>query len=141
MLTKLFLPMFAEGAGVVNISSTRASMSQPDTESYSAAKGAISALTHALAASLAGKVRVNAIAPGWIDTGAEYDPTYVPDYTRGDIAQHTSGRVGEPGDIARAAMFLLDARNSFINAQTIIVDGGMSRLMIYAGEHGWEYSE
>ncbi len=136
-LTKLCMPHFAPDACVVNISSTRAFQSQADTESYSAAKGGISALTHAMAASLSGKVRVNAIAPGWIDTGAYYDENYCSAYTGADEAQHFSGRVGVPMDIFRAAAFLCDTRNSFVNAQTIVVDGGMSRKMIYADDEGW----
>lgn len=139
MLAQLFLPYFNKGASIVNISSSRAFMSQQNTESYTAAKGGITALTHALAVSLAGRVRVNAIAPGWIDTGKYHDDEYVPRYTAGDIAQHPSKRVGEPMDIARAVMFLCDERNSFINGECITVDGGMTKLMIYSGDYGWEY--
>lgn len=139
MLTQLFLPYFNKGASIVNISSSRAFMSQANTESYTAAKGGITALTHALAVSLSGRVRVNSIAPGWIDTGKYHDEHYVPKYTKGDIAQHPSGRVGEPMDIARAVMFLCDERNSFINGENITIDGGMTKLMIYSGDNGWEY--
>ena len=131
-LTSLLLSRFRPGASVVNIASTRAMMSQADTESYSAAKGGIVALTHALAASLAGRVRVNAISPGWIDTtGGGHDAA--------DLAQHTSGRVGTPDDIARAVMFLADSRNDFINAQNLVIDGGMTKLMIYHNDGGWKY--
>lgn len=137
-LTKLLLPLFGPDAAVVNISSTRAEMSQANTESYSAAKGGISSLTHALAMSLAGKARVNGIAPGWIDVGAYHDESYVPSYTAADLAQHPSGRVGDPMDIARAAVFLCDPRNSFINGQILTVDGGMTKKMIYSGDEGWE---
>lgn len=140
MLAQLFLPYFKCGASIVNISSSRAFMSQADTESYTAAKGGITALTHAIAVSLAGKVRVNSIAPGWIDTGAYHDNDYVPEYSVGDTAQHPSGRVGEPMDIARAVFFLCDERNSFINGENITVDGGMTKLMIYHGDNGWTYS-
>ena len=140
MLTRLFLPYFRKGASVINITSTRAFMSQADTESYSAAKGGISALTHAMAVSLAGRVRVNAIAPGWIDTGAYHDPAYRPDYTRADAAQHPSGRVGTPQDIFRAVLFLSDGENSFIDGETLTVDGGMTRRMIYTGDEGWAYT-
>lgn len=140
MLTQLFLPYFNEGASIVNISSTRAFMSQANTESYTATKGAISALTHALAISLAGKVRVNSIAPGWIDNGKYHDPNYVPDYTEADVKQHPSNRIGEPEDIARAAMFLCDERNSFINGENLTIDGGMSKRMIYSGDEGWRYT-
>jgi NAD(P)-dependent dehydrogenase (short-subunit alcohol dehydrogenase family) len=139
MLTRLFLPYFNQGASIVNISSSRAFMSQANTESYAAAKGAITALTHSLAVSLSGRVRVNSIAPGWIDTGKYHDDRYVPQYNEGDIAQHPSKRVGDPMDIARAVMFLCDERNSFINGENITIDGGMSKLMIYNGDHGWEY--
>jgi len=139
-LTKLFLPNFRPGAAVVNLSSTRAFQSQANTESYTAAKGGITALTHALAVSLAGRVRVNAVAPGWIDTGSTYDADYVPQYTSGDLKQHPSERVGEPMDIVRMIMFLCDDNNSFINGQTMIVDGGMSKRMIYTGDEGWLYT-
>jgi NAD(P)-dependent dehydrogenase (short-subunit alcohol dehydrogenase family) len=140
LLTQLFLPYFAKGASIVNISSSRAFMSQADTESYTAAKGGITALTHALAVSLAGRVRVNSIAPGWIDTGAYHDENYMPHYTEADAAQHPSGRVGEPTDIARAVLFLCDERNSFVNGENITIDGGMTKLMVYDGDGGWSYS-
>jgi len=136
-LTQLFLPLFEKDAAVVNICSTRAFMSQADTESYSAAKGGIAALTHALSVSLSGKVRVNAISPGWIDTGSYHSHDYVPEYTKADLTQHPSGRVGEPNDIARAVMFLCDPANSFINGQNLKVDGGMTKKMIYTGDEGW----
>ena len=137
-LTMLLQKDFRPGACVVNISSSRAFQSQPDTESYTAAKGGISALTHAMAVSLAGKVRVNCVSPGWIDTGAYHDPSYRPDYSAGDTDQHPSGRVGEPGDIARTVLFLCDPRNSFINGENITVDGGMTHQMIYHGDCGWK---
>lgn len=140
-LTQLLLPLFEKDAAVVNLCSTRAFMSQADTESYSAAKGGIAALTHALAASLAGKVRVNAVSPGWIDTGSYHDPDYIPVYTKADCSQHSSGRVGEPMDIARAVMFLCDPANSFINGQNLVIDGGMTKRMIYAGDEGWMLEE
>lgn len=139
MLTKLFLPYFNKYAAIVNISSTRAFQSQSDTESYTAAKGGITALTHALAVSLAGRVRVNSIAPGWIDTGSTYDRDYIPVHSNSDKKQHPSGRVGHPMDIVRAIFFLCDEKNSFINGQNISVDGGMSKLMIYTEDHGWHY--
>ena len=112
-------------------------MSQADTESYSAAKGGIAALTHALAVSLSGKVRVNAVSPGWIDTGAYHQDEYTPIYTKADRLQHPSGRVGEPMDITRAVMFLCDPQNSFINGQNLVIDGGMTKQMIYTGDEGW----
>ena len=131
-LTQLLLPHFAPGACVINLSSTRAFQSQAGTESYTAAKGGITALTHAMAVSLAGRVRVNAIAPGWIDTtGARFSGS--------DAAQHPAGRVGAPGDIAAAVLFLCGAGASFITGQTLVVDGGMSKLMVYHGDQGWTY--
>ena len=136
-LTSLFLPVFGEGASVLNISSTRALQSQADTESYSAAKGGITALTHAMAASLRGRVRVNAIAPGWIDTATCHPGSPEPVYQEADCRQHPSGRVGEPGDIARAALFLCDPANSFIDGEMLVVDGGMTRQMIYHADEGW----
>jgi len=139
ILTKLFLPYFNVGGAVVNISSTRAFQSQRDTESYTAAKGGITALTHSLAVSLAGKVRVNSVSPGWIDTGSTYDKNYIPKYSEADKKQHPSGRIGHPMDIVRAVFFLCNEENSFINGQNIVVDGGMSKLMIYTEDYGWHY--
>lgn len=140
MLARLFKDHFQGLGAIVNISSTRAFQSQPDTESYTAAKGGITALTHALAVSLSGVARVNSVAPGWIDTGAYHEEAhYEAVYSTGDIAQHPSGRVGEPADIARVVDFLCDERNSFINGENITVDGGMSRLMVYHNDCGWTY--
>jgi NAD(P)-dependent dehydrogenase (short-subunit alcohol dehydrogenase family) len=131
-LTKLFAASFNPGGAVVNISSTRYLMSQPNTESYSAAKGGITALTHALAVTLAGKARVNAVAPGWIDTtGSSFSPA--------DARQQPVGRVGVPADIADAVLFLCSAESSYITGQVLPVDGGMTKLMIYHGDHGWTY--
>ena len=131
-LTKLLAPHFAPGASVINIASSRDRMSQPQTESYTAAKGGIHALTHALAVSLAGRARVNSISPGWIDTtGADIQGP--------DALQQPVGRVGTPGDIAGLALFLASDRAGFITGENICVDGGMTRLMIYYGEHGWTY--
>lgn len=138
-LTQRFLPHFNPGGCVVNLSSTRAFQSQENTESYTAAKGGVTALTHAMAVTLAGRVRVNAVAPGWIDTGAYYREDYVPAVSPADLRQHPSGRIGKPEDIARAAMFLCDEENSFINGETITVDGGMTKLMVYHNDCGWEY--
>ena len=129
-LTKLFMPYFREGASIVNISSSRDRMSQPQTESYTSAKGGISALTHALSVSLAGRVRVNSISPGWIDTmGTEYGGS--------DAAQHPAGRVGKPEDIANAVMYLCSDMAGFITGENICIDGGMTKLMIYHGDHNW----
>ena len=129
-LTKLFLPYLSQGAAIVNISSSRDRMSQPQTESYSAAKGGISALTHALAVSLAGKARVNSISPGWIDTSYK-------EYTGADAVQHPSGRVGNPLDIANMALFLCSDKAGFITGENICIDGGMTRQMIYHNDCGW----
>ena len=140
MLSQLFLSHFSKGGSIVNISSTRAFMSQADTESYTAAKGGISALTHALAVSLAHKVRVNSVSPGWIDTGAYYNENYVPKHSKADMEQHLSGRVGKPEDIAQVVMFLCHEDSGFITGENITVDGGMTKLMIYSGDEGWEYN-
>ncbi len=129
-LTKLFAPHFAPGAAIVNISSSRDRMSQPQTESYTAAKGGISSLTHALAVSLAGRVRVNSISPGWIDT----DYTV---YQGPDADQHPAGRVGNPLDIANMVLFLCSDKASFITGENICIDGGMTRQMIYHNDFGW----
>lgn len=130
-LTKRFAPYFAPGASVINISSSRDRMSQPQTESYTAAKGGISALTHALAVSLAGKVRVNSISPGWIDT----DFTI---YDGADATQHPAGRVGNPLDIANMVLFLCSDKAGFITGENICIDGGMTRQMIYHNDFGWK---
>ena len=130
-LTKRFAPYFAPGASVINISSSRDRMSQPQTESYTAAKGGISALTHALAVSLAGKVRVNSISPGWIDT----DFTV---YDGADAVQHPAGRVGNPLDIANMVLFLCSHKAGFITGENICIDGGMTRQMIYHNDFGWK---
>ncbi len=129
-LTKLFTPHFAPGAAIVNISSSRDRMSQPQTESYTAAKGGISALTHALAVSLAGRVRVNSISPGWIDT----DYTV---YQGPDAVQQPAGRVGNPLDIAHMALYLCSDKAGFITGENICIDGGMTRQMIYHNDFGW----
>ena len=139
MLAKLFLDNFAPGASIINISSTRAFMSQADTESYSSAKGGISALTHALAVSLSGKVRVNAISPGWIDTGAFQSTSCMRNHSEEDKRQHPAGRVGKPEDIAAVALFLASDDASFITGQNVIVDGGMTTQMVYHADHGWSF--
>ena len=129
-LCKLFRPWFAPGASVVNISSSRDRMSQPQTESYTAAKGGISALTHALAVSLAGKVRVNSISPGWIDTSFK-------EYEGPDAYQQPAGRVGNPMDIANMVLYLCSDKAGFITGENICIDGGMTRQMIYHNDFGW----
>jgi NAD(P)-dependent dehydrogenase (short-subunit alcohol dehydrogenase family) len=125
------MPYFAEGASIVNISSSRDRMSQPETESYTAAKGGISALTHALAVTLAGKVRVNSVSPGWIDNAYTV-------YEGPDATQQPAGRVGMPPDIANMVLYLCSDMAGFITGENICIDGGMTRLMIYHGDHGWE---
>ena len=130
-LAKLFKDHFAEGASIINISSSRDRMSQPQSESYTAAKGGIAALTHALAASFAGRVRVNSISPGWIDTtGKTYDGP--------DAAQHFAGRVGNPMDIANMVLYLASDKAGFITGENICIDGGMTRNMIYHNDFGWK---
>ena len=146
--------LLAKRASIVNISSTRAMQSQADTESYSAAKGGILALTHAMSVSLAGQARVNAISPGWIET-AGYQvawasssqserPTHKgskpPQHSEADKNQHPAGRVGTPEDIAEMVIFLCDShRAGFITGENIVIDGGMSKLMVYHDDKGWRY--
>ena len=129
-LSKLFAPHFAEGASIVNISSSRDRMSQPQTESYTAAKGGISALTHGMAVSFAGKVRVNSISPGWIDNNYSV-------YKGADAVQQPVGRVGNPPDIANMVLYLCSDMAGFITGENICIDGGMTHQMIYHGDHGW----
>lgn len=131
-LTQLFMEQFTPQASIVNISSTRQLMSQANTESYSAAKGGINALTHAMAITLAGKARVNSISPGWIDTTHS-------NFKGADASQHPVGRVGTPADVVNAVMFLCSSQSSFITGQNITVDGGMTRLMVYHNDCGWTY--
>ena len=133
-LTKLFKDYFNIGGSVINISSSRDRMSQKESESYSAAKGGIASLTHALAVSLSGKVRVNSISPGWIDNG------YVV-YQGSDATQQPSGRVGNPLDIAHLVLFLCSNKAGFIDGENICVDGGMTKLMIYHNDYGWRLEE
>ena len=129
-LSKLFAPYFAPGASIINISSSRDRMSQPQSESYTAAKGGISALTHALAVSFSGKVRVNSISPGWINNTHTL-------YEGPDAIQQPAGRVGTPQDIAQMVLFLCSDKAGFITGENICIDGGQTRLMIYHGDHGW----
>jgi NAD(P)-dependent dehydrogenase (short-subunit alcohol dehydrogenase family) len=115
----------AAHGSVITMASTRAHMSEPNTESYSASKGGLLALTHALAISLGPDVRVNCISPGWIDTkGGELTPE--------DHAQHPAGRVGRPEDVASMVAWLLDPANAFVTGAEFVIDGGMTRKMIYA---------
>ena len=133
-LSKLFAPHFATGGVIINISSSRDRMSQPQTESYTAAKGGIAALTHALAVSLAGRVRVNSISPGWIDTAYRT-------YEGPDATQQPAGRVGHPMDIAHMVLFLCSDKAGFITGENICIDGGMTRQMIDHGDCGWRLDE
>lgn len=133
-LAKLFLPYFSPGAAIVNISSSRDRMSQPQTESYTAAKGGITALTHALAVSLGGKVRVNSISPGWINTTCA-------EYTGMDASQHPAGRIGTPLDIANMVLYLCSDKAGFITGENICIDGGMTKQMIYHNDFGWTLRE
>ena len=130
-LVKLFMPHLSEGASIINISSSRDRMSQPQTESYTAAKGGIAALTHALAVSLSGRARVNSISPGWIDIAYNV-------YEGPDATQQPVGRVGNPMDIAHMVLFLCSDKAGFITGENICIDGGMTRQMIYNGDHGWK---
>ena len=130
-LSKLFMPYFNMGASIINISSSRDRMSQPQTESYTAAKGGITALTHALAVSLAGKVRVNSISPGWIDTDYKV-------YDGPDAIQQPAGRVGNPLDIANMVLYLCSDKAGFITGENICIDGGMTKLMVYHNDNGWK---
>lgn len=134
LLTALLLDSFTAQASIVNIASTRGTMSQSNTESYSAAKGGLLALTHALSIRLAGRARVNAISPGWIDT--TNDPASL---SSADHLQHPVKRVGHPSDIVKMVFFLCSEASSFMTGENITIDGGMSKQMIYHGEHGWTY--
>jgi len=134
-LTKLLLQknLLAPNSSIINISSTRALQSQPNTEAYSAAKGGISALTHAMAISLAGKARVNAISPGWVDTTES-------EFEGADASQHPAGRVGKTTDISEMVLYLCSDKAIFITSENITIDGGMSRLMVYHNDHGWKFN-
>lgn len=133
-LSKLFDPYLPKGSCIINISSSRDRMSQPQTESYTASKGGIHALTHALAVSLGPRVRVNSVSPGWIDTtGSEFNGS--------DALQQPVGRVGEPLDIAHMVLFLCSSKAGFITGENICIDGGMTKLMIYHNDHGWKLGE
>ena len=133
-LVKLFSKHLSQGASIINISSSRDRMSQPQTESYTAAKGGIAALTHSLAVSLAGKARANSISPGWIDTAYTL-------YEGADATQQPAGRVGNPMDIANMVLFLCSDKATFITGENICIDGGMTKQMIYHGDNGWQLHE
>ncbi len=133
LVTKHSVPHLRKTKGaIVNMASTRALQSEPDTEAYAATKGGIVALTHALAVSLGPDVRVNCISPGWIDTRAwQGDSEEVEPLSEIDHLQHPAGRVGQPGDIASLAAYLISPEASFITGQNFVADGGMVRKMIY----------
>lgn len=133
-LAKLFKKYFNKDSSIINISSSRDRMSQPQTESYTAAKGGIITLTHSLAISLAPKVRVNSVSPGWIDT-IGYDAT------EEDHIQQPVGRIGNPDDIASMVLFLCSSEAGFITAENIVIDGGMTHQMIYHADNGWIYKK
>lgn len=140
-LVKLLKEHLSKGASIVNISSSRDRMSQPQTESYTASKGGIASLTHALAVSMAGKARVNSISPGWIacpEPGTD-TPTYT-NYVGADAIQQPAGRVGHPHDIANMVLFLCSDKAGFITGENICVDGGMTRQMIYHADYGWTFN-
>ena len=136
-LTSLLLKndMLSANASIVNIASTRAFQSQQDTESYSAAKGGIVALTHAMAVSLSRRARVNSISPGWIETSEN------PNHSETDEKQHPAGRVGRASDISDMALYLCGDKAGFITGENITIDGGMSRLMVYHDDCGWTLNE
>jgi len=139
-LTSLLLQknLLAPNAAIINIASTRANQSQPNTEPYSAAKGGVISLTHAMAISLAGKARVNSISPGWIDTAAYHENAEIPNHSDQDHRQHPAGRIGTPEDIAEMILYLCSDKAAFITGENITIDGGMSRLMVYHNDNGWK---
>ena len=138
-LTSLLLQnnLLALNCAILNIASTRAFQSQPDTESYTSAKGGIVALTHSMAVSLMGIARVNSISPGWIETSTYHVGNSIPDHSDQDNRQHPAGRVGTPKDITDMALYLCSDKAGFITGENITIDGGMSRLMIYHNDCGW----
>ena len=142
-LTSLLLQnnLLAQNAAIVNIASTRAQQSQPNSEPYSAAKGGIISLTHAIAISLAGKARVNSISPGWIETAAYHDNTTPPNHSEQDHRQHPVGRIGTLEDVVEMILYLCSAKANFITGENITIDGGMSRLMVYHNDNGWKLEQ
>ncbi len=134
LCAKLAAPLLKTSRGaIINIASTRALMSEPDTFAYSASKGGLVALTHSLAVSLGPEVRVNCVSPGWIEVSAwkESSLRQEPRLTAVDHGQHPAGRVGKPEDVANLVLFLADPGNGFITGSNFTVDGGMTRKMIY----------
>ncbi|MCK2149384.1 SDR family oxidoreductase [Marinobacter alexandrii] len=135
LVTKHAVPYLRKSRGaIVNMASTRALQSEPDTEAYAATKGGLVALTHSLAVSLGPEIRVNCISPGWIDTRAHQGSSEgVPPLTQDDHRQHPAGRVGVPNDIAALVDYLISPKAAFITGQNFVADGGMVRKMIYEG--------
>ena len=133
-LSKLFKDHFNKEGVIINISSSRDRMSQPQTESYTAAKGGIASLTHALAISLGPNIRVNSISPGWIDTTNT-------EFIGPDASQHPAGRVGRPEDISSMVLFLCSPKASFITGENICIDGGMTKQMIYHDDFNWHLKD
>jgi NAD(P)-dependent dehydrogenase (short-subunit alcohol dehydrogenase family) len=134
LCSKYAAPFLKKSKGnIINISSTRAFQSEPNTEAYSASKGGILALTHALAMSLEPEIRVNCISPGWIDVSGikKKSKANQIELSEADHLQHPVGRVGKPEDIAKMVLFLLNPENDFITGQNFIIDGGMTKKMIY----------
>ena len=135
LCSRAFAPLLRTRCGsIVNIASTRAMMSEPNTESYAASKGGLVALTHSLALSLGPEVRVNCISPGWIDVTplAKRSHRQTAHLSRRDHAQHPTGRVGRPEDITAMVLYLASDRAGFITGENIVIDGGMTRKMIYS---------
>lgn len=134
LCTRAAVPALREAGGaIVNIASTRALQSEPDCEAYAAAKGGLLALTHALAISLGPDIRVNAILPGWIDTAPwqKASERSEPEHSETAHSQHPAGRIGRPEDIAEAVAYLAGDAAGFVTGQTLVIDGGMTRKMIY----------
>lgn len=132
LMTKYAIPHLRRTNGaIVNIASTRALQSEPHCEAYAASKGGLVALTHALALSLGPAVRVNCISPGWIDVSRYQHPPQAASLSSTDHQQHPVGRVGQPQDVAEMVDFLLSERAGFMTGQNIVMDGGMTRKMIY----------
>ena len=133
MCSKYCVPFMKPGSSIINISSTRAFMSEPETEAYSASKGGIAALTHSMAVSLSKKnIRVNSISPGWIDVSGWKKGSRKEDIlTKADHEQHPAGRVGKPEDIAAACFYLTGEEAGFVTGTNLNVDGGMTVKMIY----------
>ena len=142
-LTKLLLGehLLSKGASIINIASTRAQQSQADTESYTAAKGGILALTHAMAVTLAENARVNAISPGWIDTTNHQHLEKSVQHSTADKKQHPAGRIGKPEDIAEMVLFLSSEKAGFITGENITISGGMDKVMVYHDDGGWKLKQ